>query len=475
MSFERIARPLFAALMIGLIVVGLVRLIEVRGANRPEGSWEGIRGLAQRDDVNLVFVLIDTLRADRLSAYGYERDTSPVLKALGDSGIRFEDALAQSSWTKTSMASLWSSTYPATNKITRFPDAFPDAIHSPTEILKEAGFHTVGIFRNGWVAPNFGFDQGFDLYLRPKVLKRPAGLLQKNPSAFKLPGTDVDLTQAAQEFLRGKRDERFFLYLHYMDVHQYVYDDSVDFGSGFSDIYDASIRWVDANVGTLVAELQHLGLMERTILVVASDHGEAFHEHGIEGHANSLYRETTHVPWLIALPFRLDPGIVVETPVENVDIWPTLLEMLGLPAQSHAEGRSVLPLIEAAARRERGPARPRFAFLDENWGVRNADPKPLATVGDDGFRLVRRRGEVELYDVTRDPGEQSDVARRHPGEVARLNALLEEHFQSPEPEWGPPERVSLTDLELGQLRALGYVIPDEKPKADDAQDAPPAN
>jgi arylsulfatase A-like enzyme len=467
------SRALLLALSLALILAGLSRVIDIRTPNRPTGSWEGIRKLASRDDLNVVFVLIDTLRADRLSAYGYERPTSPVIAGLADSGVRFATTLAQSTWTKCSMASLWSATYPVTNQITRWPHGVPEAMQSPAELLQQAGFRTVGIWRNGWVAPNFGFAQGFDLYFKPTVHARPPQLAQNNPSAAQLPGTDHGLTMAAVEFLQSAGDERFLLHLHYMDVHQYVYDASADFGTGYSDIYDNSIRWVDANVGTIVATLQEKELMERTLLVISSDHGEAFNEHRREGHAKNLYRETTNVPLVIALPFRLNEGIVVETPVENVDIWPTILDLLGLDAMPHAEGRSLVPLMEASAQGTEDPSapaaqRPVFAYLDRSWGIRGAAPRPMASISKDGYRLMRHLDRdatglaedgVELYDVAADPDELNDLSEQNPEEVARLEAVLEEFLARPRSGWGPPEEVAVSDMELGQLRALGYALP----------------
>jgi arylsulfatase A-like enzyme len=470
------SRMLLAIASVALIIAGVVRYVEIRTPNRSQGSWEEIRTLSSRDDLNVVFILLDTLRADRLSAYGYERPTSPILEGLAATGIRFADTLAQSSWTKSSMASIWSSTYPATNRITRYPHGLPDEFVSPAELLREAGYRTVGIWRNGWVAPNFGFQQGFDLYFKPTAGNRRQGLRQNNPSAYRLPGTDYGITEAAMEFLRGVGDEKFFLYAHYMDIHQYVYDDSADFGTSYSDIYDNSIRWVDANVGSLVSVLQEEELMERTLFVVASDHGEAFFEHGKEGHARDLYFETTNVPFLIALPFRLPEGIVVETPVENVDIWPTILDLLGLPELHSAEGESLVPLIEEAAQRGGGGAErddtTRFAQLDLNWGRRGTEPQPLVSVQEGRYRLFQPHStdtasEVELYDREADPSEQTNLADDEPETVERLQGLVKAHLDSPEPQWGPPQEVPLSDMLLGQLRALGYVVgQDEVPLED---------
>jgi arylsulfatase A-like enzyme len=472
-------RTLLALVSVGLIVVGLSRMLRFRTPDRPTGSWEEIRELSERGDLNVVFILIDTLRADRLSAYGYERSTSPVFDALAETGILFRDVLAQSTWTKASMASLWTASYPTTTGITRFPHGLPDEATMPAEIFRDAGYRTVGIWRNGWVAPNFGFGQGFDLYFRPP-LRSGKNARADNPSAFRVPGTDQDATLSAVEFLRGVGDERFFLYMHYMDVHQYVYDDSADFGTTYSDIYDNSIAWVDKNVGHLMAVLQREELMRRTIVVVASDHGEAFDEHGTEGHARNLYSETVRTPLLISLPIRLKQGIRVDTPVENVDIWPTVMELVGLPSVPGNQGRSLLPVIEATARGEEDSdrSRTRHGLLDTTWGKRGKESRPMHSVGDGRYRLIQRPEKPEgaqLFQMEEDRLEQHDIAADNPDVVERLRGALAAHLDAAVPAWGGPEQVSLDDFELSQLRALGYAVGGEErapePDADGDADA----
>jgi arylsulfatase A-like enzyme len=460
-------RALIALACVVLIVVGLVRSLEFRTPDRPVGSWEQIESLRERDDLNLIVVLIDTLRADRLSAYGYERPTSPILAAVAASGVRFESTLAQSSWTKSSMASMLTATYPARNKITRFNHGLPRGATLPSEILKRAGFRTVGIWRNGWVAPNFGFGQGFDVYVKPTPRGQDA---LRNPSAAGLSGTDRSVIEAAEQFLKTHRDERFYLYLHLMDVHQYVYDGSADFGTTYSDIYDQAIHFVDANIGTLIAILQRQGLMKKTVMAFVSDHGEGFREHGSEGHARTLYDETTRVPFILALPFRLPEPVVVHTPVENIDVYPTLLDLLGLPPMVEADGESAVPLILAAARGDESALAkeladgPRFAHIDQAWGRPSVDPEPLVLVQEGRFRLHQRRGGVpELYDYEADSGEQNDLKDEYPEQVTTLQQRVHDYAKTPEASWGGPEHVTVGEMEAAQLRALGYVIDPHAP------------
>ena len=414
-----------------VIVLSLFLRPESPADPRPLGSVEDIAGLRERSDLNVLFIVIDTLRAERLGAYGYERDTSPVLERLGESGVRFDRNLAQSSWTKCSMASLWTGLYPARTGVTRFDDMVADEARMPAEILKEAGFQTVGLYRNGWVSPNFGFAQGFDVYTRPAAGPTPPGLVQENPTV-KLGGTDDDVVRTAIEYLRVNGHERWFLYLHLMDVHEYTYDeDSALFGGEYSDIYDNAIRHTDAVVGDLLDHLASRGFAENTLVVIGSDHGEAFRERGVEGHARRVYRETTEVPLFISFPFRLEPGIVVNGRTRNVDLWPTVLELIGLPAPAEIDGRSRLADIVEAGR-GRPPADPSetaIAHLDQNWGQGGKDPWPSIAVAQGSKRYVvseegGKRVE-QLFDADGDPRELVDRSEQEPEELARLRALAE--------------------------------------------------
>jgi len=431
---------------------------------RPLGGPAEIAALRQRRDVNLLFVLIDTLRADRIHSYGYARETSPLIDRLAASGVRFAHQLSQSSWTKCSMASLWSGFYPAKDGVTRFDDVLSPDAHLPAEILHDAGFRTVGIFRNGWVAPNFGFDQGFDLYVRPTSAPRPPSLRQANPTLTDR-GTDEDAVSSALEFLRVRGRDRWFLYLHLMDVHEYTYDEeSALFEGTISDVYDNAIHWVDSVVSELVDELAAQGYAENTIVVIAADHGEAFGERGFEGHARNVFKEVTEVPFVIAFPFRLASGVVVDARTRNVDIWPTLFDLLGLPAPPDTDGRSLVPTLLAAERGEPAPdAEPiGIAHIDQNRGQRDRKPAPNVAVRDGALRYLRFTNvdpPIErLFDASADPRELEDRAPEGADDVARLRAIADGYLAS-SPHWGEAPHRELEELELNQLRALGYAVP----------------
>jgi arylsulfatase A-like enzyme len=468
---------LVAAGVVALVLAS--RLVEIRVGNdwesRPRGTAAEIERLRDRDDVNVLFILVDTLRAERLGSYGYPRDTSPTLDRLARSGVRFARQLSQSSWTKSSMASIWTGLYPARTGITRFDDVIPGDARMAAEILKEAGFHTVGLYRNGWCAPTFAFDQGFDVYQHPVSRPPPPAVRLANPT-ISYWGTDHGVIETAVEFLRVEGKRRWFLYLHLMDLHEYVYDEaSALFGSGYSDIYDSSIRWTDGTIESLLASLSELGHLDDTIIAIASDHGEAFLERGFEGHAREVYRETTEVPFILSLPFRLEPGIVVEARTRNVDVWPTLLDLVGLEPPEGIDGRSRVPEILASARGEVLERNGDVAIsdLDRTWGQRDAAPSRTVAVVEGPWRYVRmdrpEGARERLFDSREDPLEKRDRASEDPATLERLGAVADAYVAK-EPTWGEAPTRELDELELNLLRALGYALP----PAREARQGPPA-
>jgi arylsulfatase A-like enzyme len=360
------------------------------------------------------------------------------------------------------MASMWTGLYPVRTDVTRAPQAISKNATMPAEILREAGMQTFALWRNGWIGPNFGFHQGFDVYHSPRTAPIPAHIRREKPS-LSVRGTDQDAVSSALEFLRAQGDERWFLYLHLMDVHQYVYDtDSAMFGTSYSDIYDNSILWTDRIIGVLLQALDERNLRQKTLIVFASDHGEAFGEHGREGHARDVYGEVVTTPLIMSFPFQIEGGIVVEAGTANIDLWPTLLDILGLEGLQDPDGRSRLADILAAGGMDVEPVtpEPRFAHLDQNWGQSGTPAKPHLAVNDGDYRLVMggRQNTVELFNTASDPREQIDLSKDEPEVVAQMRELIKGYLMKPAAPWGAAPEVILDAAELEQLRALGYQV-----------------
>jgi arylsulfatase A-like enzyme len=209
------------------------------------------------------------------------------------------------------------------------------------------------------------------------------------------------------------------------------------------------------------------GELENSLVVLTSDHGEAFRERGIEGHARKVYRETTHVPFMIFFPFHLDPGVEIEVPTSGVDVWPTVLDLLGLPALSESEGVSRKPEILAALRKNPtvGATSPAYAFLEQRWGQPPSEHLfPTLSIVEGDFRYVYTKGRDgrvrrELFDARGDPGEFRNVILEEEEEASRMEKLTQEYLKRKSIWSEGVETLELDELELNQLRALGYEIP----------------
>ena len=432
---------------------------------RPVGGLAELEALAERNDTNVLFILTDTLRSDHLGAYGYERDTSPLFDELSENGAIFSRNIAQSSWTKCSMASLWTGLYPMAAGVTRFEDVLAENAEMPAEILKKNGFVTTGLYRNGWVEGYFGFDQGFDVYTRP-ISKPPSDSIRRANPTVKEVGSDLDAVHATKEFLRIHGKERWFLYLHLMDIHEYLYDeDSAIFGSDYASVYDNSILRTNLVLRELYGYLESEGYLDNTLIVITADHGEAFGERGIEGHARWVYRETTEVPLIFSFPFKIPGGTTVNRLTRNIDIWPTILDLLGIEGMKDADGVSQRPALLAAVAGEEAEETAEFALahLDRNWGRKGAPVENTVSVVGDGYRYVRFEGaggevKEELFDLERDPAELHNVLAEAGERVAGLRSHAEAYLKR-NPQWAMPEDLEMDEMQLNQLRALGYSVP----------------
>jgi arylsulfatase A-like enzyme len=414
--------------------------------------------LGQHD---IVLVSIDTLRADRLGAYGYERPTSPSLDALAARGVVFENVIAESPWTLPSHLTMFTGLHPTTHGV-NFPDQRPDdATALLAEILREDGYRTFGFTGGGYLRAEHGFDRGFEVFDSAEAPFR-----EKATAAL----------AAIQELDEG---ERFFLFLHTFDVHC-PYEPAAPYAGTFvspdaepidthkrcgnayynvqegltdgqirhvSDRYDDGILEADATLGWLLAQLGEERL-RNTIFVVTSDHGEEFREHGRVGHEATLHREVLAIPWVVAgpgvTPGRL-PGLVGLS-----DVTPTLLELAGLPVPEGLDGRSRVAWLAGAAAGVAAEGEPRVSV--NHW------KRSLHSVMTPEWHLITDvdAGESALFAAGDDRLEQHDVAEVHASELDFLRGLLEAHM-SGAATLEPSTIDELTSEQRDQLRALGYI------------------
>jgi len=404
---------------------------------------------------SLLLLSLDTLRADRLGSYGYGLPTSPALDRLAARGVRFERAYAAAPWTLPSHMTLFTGLHPSRHGATRWASRLADEVPTLAEVLARAGYRTFGFTTGGFVASRYGFGRGFEVYHEqlegfPSLLERARAAIEGVPPdrpwlvflqtfATHCPYTTTPRYERAFHRDPAARPvERKGVCLAGPDLEL-----SPERITHLSERYDASIRTADDALDRFVAWLEARGALEHTVVVIVSDHGEEFGEHGRLFHGYSLYEEQLRVPWIV-----LAPGLAprsVDTPVSLVDLFATVLDLLGVPAPDN-DGRSLRPLLEGGD----APARPLFGETDNHASLRGV------VVGRHKLVLDRASGEVELFDLARDPGERDDLAGRAPALRERLRALLDAHLDDLAPLARPAE-ARLSEEHVEQLRALGYV------------------
>ena len=465
---------------------------------------------AVRDDYDVLVLLFDTLRADHLSPYGNDEVQTPHLEALAASGFTFMQAGSNASWTRPSVASLWTGLHPWAHGVTDNKASVPTGAPYLPAILSGAGWRTVGVASNPHFTEQFGFARGFDTLVdyweeRFEVLESepsPEGQAARLWSRFVAPVFDETTAR------EGEKGQPVFALVHEIDPHSPYqapepYASLYDFGyQGNIDGWDykklrqsmrvlevvnapqpwlgeadrralraaymAEVSFVDAYVGALFGHLEASGRRDRTLVVFLSDHGEQLFEHGAWGHGRSLYQEELAVPLIFSLPGVIPAGQRSAVPVELVDVAPTILDLLGLERPSGMQGRSLLADMLAGPSREAVVA-PQYAKSNVVLVERHGET-PGSVVWDSlrlgRWKLLRAthrrlrvpRVEYELYDLERDPEEVLDLWGARPVVGHALRQMLEVKIARDERLELESEAVDEIDPSvLENLRGLGYV------------------
>jgi len=398
-------------------------------------------GCGPSEKPNVILISIDSLRADHLGTYGYSRATSPNIDALADESVVFENAVSTTSWTLPAHISMLTSRFSEAHGVTGAGNSLANSATTLPEIFQENGYATAAVVSGPFLNRRFGFSQGFDAYDDETV-----SFAAINDSHQ---GVTSPLThQRALEILDHVADKPFFLFLHYWDVHyDYAPPSPYDgmFDPGYSGditansfihndeirrdmdprdlehvvaLYDGEIAYTDFYLGELFDELKRLDLWDNTMIVLTSDHGDEFFEHGNKGHRNTLYGELLDVPLIVKLPQNRRGGQRVSNLAGIVDIAPTMLDVAGLPPLEGGNGGSLLARMNES---EESMGRVYFADVDRR----------LKSVVAGRTKLIahwrRESGEemaVELYDLNRDPAEQLDLSDQEVQQVVRLRRAL---------------------------------------------------
>jgi arylsulfatase A-like enzyme len=489
-------RPLrWGVVRTAVVAVFLVGVVSLLAVLVQQSDWYNLalarlkpfRQAATPEQPNILLITIDALRADHLGTYGYDSTISPNIDGLARQGVVFDQAISQAPWTGPSVASFITSLYPMELGICH-RDISTTELHvdkrrvTMAEVLQGAGHRTQAYVTNSLVAPGYWFDQGFDgfsvthfrrsfdleaLHKRTLVglvcdgskklfdAQAVCGPFDRGYKQLFGPrltwGLGWPVREYGQRFLRAHQDERFFLWLYYVDPHA-RYDPPEPFRPLPSEItpareralrsavrrqgltsdlispadlealvslYDGEITYVDALIGQILDELDRLGLADRTVVILNADHGEEFQDHGEFAHGHTLYDELVRVPLIISGPGVSAPGRRVETPVRMLDLLPTVCEIVGAPVPEEAEGRSLVPFL-------RGEDMEELPAFSEALHQTLAEHE-MKAIRHDGYKLIYDTvsGAVELYDLRTDPAEQVNLAGQEPEIAGAMLAELE--------------------------------------------------
>jgi arylsulfatase A-like enzyme len=443
----------------------------------------------RRRPPHVILIVVDTLRADRLGAYGNQRGLTPFLDELAGRGTVFLNTYATCSWTNPSVASLFTSRYPMQHRVTTFDARLPDAERTLAEILAPHRYINLGFTANLRLTEALGFAQGFRSWGVYPVTKLRADRLRRRALGW-------------SDLVRGTRSTKpVFLYLQYMEPHA-PYDPPPAFRARFErraapdlssaeanrklldlkwetltpaeidhleSLYDGEVAYFDSELRRLFAGLGERGLLDDALVVVTADHGEEFNEHHLMMHGDSLYNQALRVPLVLVGP-RVPAGRVVTQNVSLVDVAPTILALAGLPAEPLFEGRSLVPLLTGDAPpvdvvAQLPNATPDFDPRRHTSAIVRGSVKLLALAEAWAARL----GAAELYDLASDPLETHPSGyvggpRSFPpgspqlaGAEVLLAALRQAEAGLGVARDARPERVPLDPEMREKLRALGYV------------------
>jgi len=471
------------------------------------------------NEYNVILILLDAVRFDHLGCYGYERETSPNIDLIASKGVVFENAFAQSSHTIESVPSLFTSSYPSTHNVQTITTAIPRELIRLPEILKSSGYRTSIFSVNDYVSMTYGYKKGivdfFGLeenvikinktvlghlfYSFPKVsvigeILEP--ILNFSHSFFSSEvsfntGDPGFVTKKAMRWIKRNKNRPFFLYIHYEGGHfpynapgpyHKIFDpdftgepiQKFPFKFGMflpyeegeplhaRDLenmiaqYDGKIRYHDENLGLLLEHLKRLNLSDETIIIVTSDHGEEFYEHNGWGHGHSLYEEIIHVPLIFYGPELIPRGKRTKELVELVDIFPTVLSMLGisdgLKLSYEIEGIDLTPLFY-----ENNPQPIRdFIFTEMNQGEHSASclrTQKYKAI-DIQFGLKRMR---MFFDLELDPRERNNLYDKETKVADKLFEKLDQICDQAEQEQFKPRPTMVYQKLKKRLRSLGYI------------------
>lgn len=449
---------------------------------------------------NFLFITIDTLRADKLSCYGYKVPTTPNIDRLAAKSIRFEQAITGGSWTQAAFPVILTSSYASWYGGCLGP--LSTQRPSPIGALAASGYQTFAFSSSPLLSRNYGYDRGFrhfddlipgeadptirqmkggERLLRLPLVHQVGKLLGKQTRPARLYVSAAELTERASHWLEQNRVP-FFGWIHYMDVHwPYHLEEKLvepeQIAQAWKDIahlyrvnwkkeaitpeqkerylhlYEEALQYTDTQIGRLLNKLDELGLSENTVIVILSDHGEEFLERGRWGHfETNLYDEILRVPLLIHLPY-LSQARAIRQQVRTLDLMPTILELAGVPPIERVEGQSLVPLWE-----EQKNTYSAQVSISEMWRTH----WHIVAVRTEGFKYIwnsKSADQPKLFELQSDPGETKNVLAQYPEQAQEFQRMVDHHIEQANQtaSTNPLEAPEMDEQLVKRLRDLGYL------------------
>ncbi len=454
-------------------------------------AWLLFHNRESRPQANVILISIDTLRPDRMGVYGHRPmgvSTTPFLDELAREGAVFSDAVSTSSWTLPSHYALMTGLSDELHEMVDDRVPPPSDIPMLAEILKNNGYATGGFFSGPYLHPFFGFDKGFDVYescmgfdsvydipcedIKEMPRDRIRELTLRTEKLSHEKSTSPGITEKAISFVNShaeKGRKPFFLFLHYFDVHHDyrppppydrrfgpAYNGWVDGRAVTTDPrinprmaqedfthlvsrYDGEVGWVDENIRRLFRGIEKTGrhILDDTLVIVTSDHGEEFFEHGLIGHRNNLFEEAVKIPLIIRFPGRIAGRTRVGAPARIYDIVPTISSLLELPKSAFTWGRSLVPLLEGRdlapepalleltriPKGESGAYTKQFCLRHKGLKLITTQKRSWSREKPNDFtgQLIEERHE--LYDLEKDSGEKENLFQKRRDAFRKMDSL----------------------------------------------------
>jgi arylsulfatase A-like enzyme len=461
---------------------------------------------------NVILISIDTLRADRLGYNGYKRSITPNIDRLAREGTVFKYAVSQSPWTLPSHASIMTSLYPSQHGASQVTSKLDKNFVTLAEQLRDASYETAAFAGGGWISPSFGLDQGFDFFdpyaehnLHLRYVPTAARL------KFPLFEEKVCFSFAVPRIIRwlqanATHNTPFFLFIHTYEVHNYFLNDKKlhpylnkigfqhreklpDFTKGphprfvnniiqwlltaeekkleyFQALYDAEILFTDHLINDILNELNSLGLMNKTLIILTSDHGEGFNKalkriH----HGGRLHNDQLLVPLILRLPGVFPENKVIDVQVQLIDILPTILDVLNLQQPKEINGASFLKYVSASGIKNGHPAFSEelgFKINETNFREAIGDHYRMVSVISDGIKVIHSPDKDEMYDLKNDPEEINNLVEQKSSLNKRVEITLDKFVSDFKPIYTQRERpLKAKKGELAEtmekLKSLGYL------------------